>query len=111
MIGKSVRWESWALVNLPSRTRVGGKLSCRIGVSFSRFTGKRQASERGVRDARDVGRRRKERKEGAFLRRAYLSLYARPLESVRVSLTEQPVNMRTDLARYRNDFKTLANRA
>lgn len=62
MIGKSVRWESWALVNLPSRTRVGGKLSCRIGVSFSRFTGKRQASERGVRDARDVGRRRKERK-------------------------------------------------
>lgn len=54
--------------------------------------GTREATERGVRDTRDVGRRRKERKEGAFLRRAYLSLYARPLESVRVSLTERPVN-------------------
>ena len=92
MIGKSVRWESWAPVNLPSGTRVAGKLACRTGVSFSRFTGKRQASERGLRDTRDVGRRRKERKEGAFLHRAYLSLYARPLESVRVNLTERPVN-------------------
>ena len=40
--------------------------------------GKREASERGVRDTRDVGMRRKERKEVAFLRRAYISLYARP---------------------------------
>ena len=59
MIGKSVRWKSWAPVNLPSGTRVSGKLACRTGVSFSRFTGKRQASELGVRDTRDVGRRRK----------------------------------------------------
>lgn len=55
-----------------------------------RFFYRREASERGVRDTRDVGRRRRERKEGVFLRRAYLSLYARP--RARVSLMEQPVN-------------------
>ena len=90
MIGKSVRWESWAPVNLPSGTRVAGKLACRTGVSFSRFTGKRQASERGLRDTRDVGRRRKERKEGRCLSPSRLSFALRP--PVRVSLTEQPVN-------------------